>query len=68
MTRFGVMKHLAVLEEAGLVVTQREGRTKLPLPQPGPDPRDPRPLDQQVRHRPTAEAMTELRRRLDGPR
>lgn len=29
MTRFGVMKHLGVLEEAGLVVTQRRGREKL---------------------------------------
>ena len=29
MTRFGVMKHLRVLEEAGLVVTQRSGREKL---------------------------------------
>jgi DNA-binding transcriptional ArsR family regulator/uncharacterized protein YndB with AHSA1/START domain len=28
MTRFGVMKHLKVLEEAGLVVTKREGREK----------------------------------------
>jgi DNA-binding transcriptional ArsR family regulator len=28
MTRFGVMKHLSVLEEAGLVVTARQGRTK----------------------------------------
>ena len=28
MTRFGVMKHLRVLEEAGLVVTQRAGREK----------------------------------------
>lgn len=28
MTRFGVMKHLAVLEEAGLVVTERAGRSK----------------------------------------
>jgi len=26
MTRFGVMKHLKVLEEAGLVITRREGR------------------------------------------
>ena len=25
MTRFGVMKHLRVLEEAGLVVTRRQG-------------------------------------------
>lgn len=28
MTRFGVMKHLAILEEAGLVTTQRVGREK----------------------------------------
>jgi DNA-binding transcriptional ArsR family regulator len=28
MTRFGVMKHLSVLEEANLVVTSRQGRTK----------------------------------------
>jgi DNA-binding transcriptional ArsR family regulator len=28
MTRFGVMKHLGVLEEAGLIVTRREGREK----------------------------------------
>jgi DNA-binding transcriptional ArsR family regulator len=29
MTRFGVMKHLRVLEDAGLVLTQRSGREKL---------------------------------------
>ena len=29
MTRFGVMKHLRVLESAGLVVTARAGREKL---------------------------------------
>jgi len=29
MSRFGVMKHLKVLEEAGLVVTKRDGREKL---------------------------------------
>ena len=29
MTRFGVMKHLHVLEAAGLVVTRRRGREKL---------------------------------------
>src|SRR5438445_12014030 len=28
MTRFGVMKHLRVLEEAGLVTTRRHGREK----------------------------------------
>jgi uncharacterized protein YndB with AHSA1/START domain len=29
MTRFGVMKHLKLLEEAGLVVSRRKGREKL---------------------------------------
>jgi DNA-binding transcriptional ArsR family regulator len=29
MTRFGVMKHLRQLEQAGLVVTRRSGREKL---------------------------------------
>jgi DNA-binding transcriptional ArsR family regulator len=29
MTRFGVMKHLRVLEDAGLVVSRRRGREKL---------------------------------------
>ena len=28
MTRYGVMKHLKVLEEAGLVITRRDGREK----------------------------------------
>jgi DNA-binding transcriptional ArsR family regulator len=28
MTRFGVMKHLKVLEEAGLIVSRRDGREK----------------------------------------
>jgi len=36
MTRFGVMKHLRVLEEAGLVVTQRSGREKLHFLNPVP--------------------------------
>ena len=36
MTRFGVMKHLRVLEEAGLVVTRRAGREKLHYLNPVP--------------------------------
>src|SRR5689334_15447935 len=36
MTRFGVMKHLRVLEEAGLVVTRRSGREKLHFLNPIP--------------------------------
>ena len=30
MTRFGVMKHLKLLEEAGLVVTRRRGHSSSP--------------------------------------
>ena len=36
MTRFGVMKHLRILEEAGLVVTKRRGREKLHFLNPVP--------------------------------
>ena len=36
MTRFGVMKHLRVLEEAGLVTTRRRGREKLHFLNPVP--------------------------------
>ena len=36
MTRFGVMKHLKVLEEAGLVVTRKRGREKLHYLNPVP--------------------------------
>jgi uncharacterized protein YndB with AHSA1/START domain len=36
MTRFGVMKHLALLADAGLVVTKRRGREKLHFLNPVP--------------------------------
>jgi DNA-binding transcriptional ArsR family regulator len=36
MTRFGVMKHLRLLEESGLVVTRRAGREKLHYLNPVP--------------------------------
>jgi uncharacterized protein YndB with AHSA1/START domain/DNA-binding transcriptional ArsR family regulator len=36
MTRFGVMKHLRVLEEAGLVTTRQRGREKLHFLNPVP--------------------------------
>jgi DNA-binding transcriptional ArsR family regulator len=36
MTRFGVAKHLRVLEEAGLVITRRAGREKLHFLNPVP--------------------------------
>jgi DNA-binding transcriptional ArsR family regulator len=36
MTRFGVMKHLRVLEDAGLVASRRAGRHKLHYLNPQP--------------------------------
>jgi DNA-binding transcriptional ArsR family regulator len=36
MTRFGVMKHLRVLEDAGLIITRRAGREKLHYLNPVP--------------------------------
>ena len=36
MTRFGVMKHLRLLEQAGLVVTRKSGREKLHFLNPIP--------------------------------
>lgn len=36
MSRFGVMKHLRILESAGLVVTRRSGREKLHYLNPVP--------------------------------
>src|SRR5664279_4086691 len=36
MSRFGVMKHLRLLEDAGLVVTRRRGREKLHFLNPVP--------------------------------
>ena len=36
MSRFGVMKHLRVLEEAGLLTTERRGREKLHFLNPVP--------------------------------
>jgi DNA-binding transcriptional ArsR family regulator len=36
MTRFGVMKHLRVLEEADLVISQKKGREKLHFLNPVP--------------------------------
>jgi DNA-binding transcriptional ArsR family regulator len=36
MTRFGVMKHLRQLEDAGLITTRRQGREKLHFLNPVP--------------------------------
>jgi uncharacterized protein YndB with AHSA1/START domain len=66
MTRFGVMKHLRRLEEAGLVVTRRRGREKLHFLNPVPI---------RVVHdrwvskyeEPWAATLSELRTRLEAP-
>jgi DNA-binding transcriptional ArsR family regulator len=65
MTRFGVMKHLRVLEEAGLVATRREGRTKLHFLNPVPirlihD----RWIDKYTEHR--VSALAELKTQLEA--
>jgi len=64
MTRFGVMKHLRVLEEAGLVTARRRGREKLHFLNPVPI--------QLVHERwvskyaePWAGALTDLKRQLE---
>jgi uncharacterized protein YndB with AHSA1/START domain/DNA-binding transcriptional ArsR family regulator len=66
MTRFGVMKHLKLLEEAGLVVTRRRGREKLHFLNPVPI--------RLVHDRwvskyaePWAAALSELKLRLESP-
>jgi DNA-binding transcriptional ArsR family regulator len=64
MTRFGVMKHLRVLEEAGLIVTRRQGREKLHFLNPVPirlihD----RWIDKYTEHR--VSALAELKTRLE---
>lgn len=65
MTRFGVMKHLKVLEEAGLVLTRREGREKLHFLNPVPirlvhD----RWIDKYTEQR--ISALTDLKHELEG--
>jgi uncharacterized protein YndB with AHSA1/START domain/DNA-binding transcriptional ArsR family regulator len=66
MTRYGVMKHLNVLEEAGLVVTRRRGREKLHFLNPVPI--------RLVHDRwvskyaePWAAALSDLKTRLESP-
>lgn len=66
MTRFGVMKHLKVLEEAGLVVVRRSGREKLHFLNPVPirlihD----RWIDKYTEHR--VSALVDLKAELEGP-
>ena len=64
MSRFGVMKHLRVLEEANLVVTSRSGREKLHYLNPVPirEIHD-RWIDKYTEHHTTA--LLELRAELE---
>src|SRR6476619_4254047 len=64
MSRFGVMKHLKVLEEAGLVTSRKSGREKLHYLNPVPI--------RQVHDRwvskyaePWASALSELKREIE---
>ena len=64
MTRFGVMKHLRVLEEAGLVVSRKSGRSRLHYLNPVPirlihD----RWIDKYTEHR--VSALAELKTQLE---
>lgn len=66
MTRFGVMKHLRVLEDAGLVVTRRRGREKVHFLNPVPI--------RLVHDRwvskyaePVVAALSDLKQRLESP-
>jgi DNA-binding transcriptional ArsR family regulator len=65
MTRFGVMKHLKVLEDAGLVVTRRSGREKLHFLNPVPIRQiHDRWIDKYTEHRVTA--LLDLKSELEG--
>ena len=66
MTRFGVMKHLRILEEANLVLTRRQGREKLHHLNPVPIRLI---YDRWVSKfaAPVTESLTELKRELEEP-
>jgi DNA-binding transcriptional ArsR family regulator len=64
MTRFGVMKHLKVLEEAGLVVAQKRGREKLHFLNPVPIRQiHDRWIDKYTEHR--VSALLDLKNQLE---
>jgi DNA-binding transcriptional ArsR family regulator len=67
MTRFGVMKHLRVLEEADLVVSRKVGRTRVHHLNPVPIRQiHDRWIDKYTEHR--AAALVELKNRLEEER
>jgi DNA-binding transcriptional ArsR family regulator len=67
MSRFGVMKHLRVMEEAGLVVTRKAGREKLHFLNPVPIRQiHDRWIDKYRERR--VEALLDLKDELEGNR
>jgi DNA-binding transcriptional ArsR family regulator len=64
MTRFGVMKHLRVLEEANLIVTRRAGRQKLHYLNPIPIQQIHERWISKYRARPAA-ALIDLKNQLE---
>jgi DNA-binding transcriptional ArsR family regulator len=65
MSRFGVMKHLKLLEEAGLVVARKEGREKLHFLNPVPIRQiHDRWIDKYTERRVTA--LLDLKNELEG--
>jgi DNA-binding transcriptional ArsR family regulator len=66
MTRFGVAKHLKVLEEANLVVARRSGREKLHFLNPVPIRQiHDRWIDKYTEHQATA--LVDLKNALEDP-
>ena len=67
MTRFGVMKHLKVLEQAGLVITRKEGREKLHFLNAVPIRQiHDRWIDKYKEHQ--VSALVDLKKSLESPR
>ena len=66
MTRFGVAKHLKVLEDANLVVARRSGREKLHFLNPVPIRQiHDRWIDKYTEHQATA--LVDLKNALEAP-
>ena len=64
MTRFGVMKHLKVLEDANLVVSRKQGREKLHFLNPVPIRQiNDRWIDKYTEHR--VSALLDLKKELE---
>jgi Predicted transcriptional regulators len=65
MSRYGVMKHLRILESAGLVITRRSGREKLHYLNPVPIRQiHDRWIDKFTQHR--VSVLIDLKKDLEG--